>query len=621
MKKISLAHFFAGLLVFLISVPLALSVLTLNRHTATEYQAMLADQLSVTADKTKQTINAYLEGFDNETQLIASRNQMRRRLDRFNGTSGEADRIRINEIVQAALASSTRIDGVTLWGIDGRWVLSTDYGATDESLPPQGRRIVLDAAGHSLQLHDVQPIQWRGRMIGTVRVQFDGEFLNTIVRDRTGLHETGEWVFAVRDSQGDALYITPLKYDDDGAGNRRVSQSELNVPMTQALRGNDAFFAEAVDYMGTPVLAVSRYIEGLDMGLVGKIHQQEFEKITNDAFWWVGVMAAVVVAVCVSVGVLLIYGALRPFQRLVDTMKAFSETGLLAPYSQSSALWREVSDCVASYNDMVVALQASDRVLFDKIRQLNESNRALERFAYGASHDLKEPLRKVAMFASSLQGRCDEFSWDDTSRYELSRIVDGAKRMTAMIDALFALSKCTSARYAPEPTPLASLVKASMGDIDHLIEQLNATIAVETDVTLYVDPVLMQQVFVNLLLNSLCYSKPTEAPMITISSRTHDGFHEIEVADNGVGFDNQYAQAVFDPFTRLGDGSISGSGMGLAICMQIVNAHQGTIHVESEPWRGSRFTIRLPVEGDGVSDATLHDQSSDVSDAAGNQAA
>jgi PAS domain S-box-containing protein len=225
---------------------------------------------------------------------------------------------------------------------------------------------------------------------------------------------------------------------------------------------------------------------------------------------------------------------------------------------------------------------------------LEESNKALERFAYSASHDMQEPLRKITAFSDSLQSRLSAQELDADSRYELARIKDAANRMRGMIKGLLELSRFSRQVLTKETCRLSELIQIVEDDLSYAIEESQANIELKSDVTLHVDKHNFQQLLTNLIGNAIRYRQEGRPLVILVWAETLGDGVTIHVKDNGVGFENQFNKAIFEPFQRLQERGRSGHGIGLAICEQIVRAHQGQITATSTPGEGACFTIQVP---------------------------
>lgn len=228
--------------------------------------------------------------------------------------------------------------------------------------------------------------------------------------------------------------------------------------------------------------------------------------------------------------------------------------------------------------------------------KLERSNRDLQDFAFVASHDLQEPVRKIQTFVDRLITRPDEFL-DEKGRDYLERIGRSAGRMQELILALLKYSRLTSHAGQFPRVDLMESVEEALSDLRVPCEDSGARIEIGCLPTVEADPVQMRQLFQNLLGNALKY-RGEKAPVIRVYAEPGEceGFHEIRVEDNGIGFDECYLDAIFKPFQRLHGRSApyEGTGMGLAICRKIVERHGGSITARSRRPGGAVFLVRLP---------------------------
>jgi PAS domain S-box-containing protein len=227
--------------------------------------------------------------------------------------------------------------------------------------------------------------------------------------------------------------------------------------------------------------------------------------------------------------------------------------------------------------------------------QLRQSNQALEDFAFVASHDLREPIRKVQAFAKQLVQQAGD-RLDRSELDYLERMDQAAFRMQKMLDGLLAYSRISRQGERPDICDLNQVTAQTLSDLEYRIRETNARINVSELPVIHADPLQMHQLLLNLLTNALKFQQPHNPPHVKVFSRSDsDGFIEIIVEDNGVGFDMSMADKLFKPFNRLvGKSEFEGTGMGLAICAKIAERHGGSIAAQSEVGGGSTFTVRLP---------------------------
>ncbi|KJU81565.1 multi-sensor signal transduction histidine kinase [Candidatus Magnetobacterium bavaricum] len=228
-------------------------------------------------------------------------------------------------------------------------------------------------------------------------------------------------------------------------------------------------------------------------------------------------------------------------------------------------------------------------------RELKRSNEELQEFASVASHDLQEPLRKIIAFGDRLKDKHAANLPGDGLDY-LSRMQGAAARMQALIDGLLNFARVTTRAKPLSPTDLNEIVQDVLSDLEARLIKSGGSVESGPLPTIDADKMQMQQLFMNLIGNGLKFHRVDVPPVVSVRAIVgHDGFYEITVADNGIGFDEKYLDRLFKPFQRLvSKEKYEGTGMGLAICEKIVKRHGGSIIAHSVPNVGSTFSIRLP---------------------------
>ncbi len=233
-------------------------------------------------------------------------------------------------------------------------------------------------------------------------------------------------------------------------------------------------------------------------------------------------------------------------------------------------------------------------------RELERSNQELERFAAVASHDLQEPLRKIQNFGDRLETQFAQ-ALPEQARDYLMRMLSAAGRMRALIDDLLTYSRVARKARNFVPVDLAEVANEVVADLDGRLQVTGGRVEIGPLPTLDADKTQMRQLLQNVIANALKFRKPEEPPVVQVDSHLDvvssvaGPLWEIEVRDNGIGFDNQYRDRIFNLFERLnGRNEYEGTGMGLAICRRIVERHGGCIAAQGELGKGAIFLIRLP---------------------------
>lgn len=247
-----------------------------------------------------------------------------------------------------------------------------------------------------------------------------------------------------------------------------------------------------------------------------------------------------------------------------------------------------------------------NKQLLENIDQLEAKNKELDTFAYMASHDLQEPLRKIRIFSDRVSSKYGH-ELDGESKVYIDKIQSACARMQSLINDIFTLSKISTTKEAMTPTNMNELLEEVIGEMDFQIHESNAKIIIDKLPELQVNKSLVKRLFQNLISNSIKYAQKNVPPVVKISAKMESiqlgnktlstRFCRIYLQDNGIGFDQQYAEQIFAMFKRLhANTEYEGTGIGLAICKRIVEEHEGFISAKSEIGVGTTFTISLPVE-------------------------
>lgn len=293
---------------------------------------------------------------------------------------------------------------------------------------------------------------------------------------------------------------------------------------------------------------------------------------------------------------------------LIDSLRQGSERtiGFLTAVRRDNGTTYEAEiaihrDEAADPDMLVVAItdlswhNATQQALRARNEELARTNSDLESFAYFASHDLKEPARKVSSFASLLEADLDDVLTEDAREY-LQIIRRASERQMQLIQDLLSFSRVRTRGGQFENVSLEALMREIVDDVLPELRQAGGAIEVGEMPDLQGDAMLLRQLFANLVNNSIKYRSPEHPLKIGIGAERENGWWRVSVTDNGIGFDMGDAEQIFGLFQRLhGPTSIPGTGVGLAICKRVAELHGGTIEAVSEKDSQTRFTVRLPV--------------------------
>jgi signal transduction histidine kinase len=305
----------------------------------------------------------------------------------------------------------------------------------------------------------------------------------------------------------------------------------------------------------------------------------------------------VLIVVALAIG--LRRAAIRPVSRLAAEVRTVANGDFAHKVEQSGPT--EVRDLGADVNQMrerilheLASLQAAHAELDARTKDLERSNTELEQFAYVASHDLQEPLRKVASFCQLLQRRYSG-QIDERADQYIEFAVDGAKRMQELINDLLAFSRVGRIVRDSVEVSCTTVLAQAKANLAAAIEQSGATIEAGELPTVRAELPLLTAVFQNLVSNALKF-RGDDPPHIVIEAHRDGEFWEFSFSDNGIGIEPDYAERIFVIFQRLhGKGEYPGTGIGLAMCRKIVEYHGGRIWLDPEYSGGARFRFTLPV--------------------------
>lgn len=242
--------------------------------------------------------------------------------------------------------------------------------------------------------------------------------------------------------------------------------------------------------------------------------------------------------------------------------------------------------------------ESLEQIVAERTRELERSNDDLQQFAHVASHDLREPVRKIKMFTSRLEERLQQIAVteDVTTQQFIDKIHGATNRMFTMIEGVLAYSTINSAASEPEPVDLNEVLQHIENDLEVVLNQVSGRIVFDHLPVIEGAPVLLYQLFYNLINNSLKFGRPGVAPLISVSAEVSEGIALITVSDNGIGFDPSQSENIFETFRRLhSKDQYEGTGLGLALCKKIVERHGGSIKATAIPGEGAVFSIQIPL--------------------------
>lgn len=290
---------------------------------------------------------------------------------------------------------------------------------------------------------------------------------------------------------------------------------------------------------------------------------------------------------------------------LANGVGLFLSLGVFYIWYRNSTRFAELNSALSHANtELEEKVGVRTQALLQYAEELQRSNRELEAFAFVASHDLQEPLRKIRAFGDRLQQKCGNELGEAGAGY-VARMQAASERMSILIDDLLSFSRVTTKQRPFISVDLNAVMHRVLDDLDFAIEEQGAQVHIDPLPVIDADASQIAQVFMNLVVNSLKFHQKNDHPRVTVTSEINVAapladderiWCCLRFADQGIGFEAQYAERIFSLFQRLhGRDEYSGTGIGLALCRKIVERHGGMITAQSELGAGAVFTIYLPM--------------------------
>ncbi|WP_085905649.1 response regulator [Kiloniella majae] len=611
-------------------VPFFLSFQYFLQFSSEQHQRDVEARLSAVSLIAKKRVLAVVERVRDNTALIASRTQMRISLDKWNRTKEQQHKDKITKILNDAKGNMRRLEAIEIFDLVGKKVATTNTDDTFDSvflIPEKDYVVRLIDKGKGVVQSAVRLIH-EGRAIGYISVEFKAGFLSDLIEDRSGLGVTGEWLIAVRASNGDALFAVPLRYDEDAAFKRRVSKDRKDVPIIQALIGNEIVMKEAPDYTEEPVRAFTRYIPEFDWGLVVKINEAEvnatIEKANQSLLWLAGLVAIV----SILAGIVVAYFIARPIEHLKRMTNHLASGAFDVPPVTKG--WQEAKELSNSFQDMAGSLknlnENLNQIVFKRTEDLKQANIFLEEknkkldalaakeqtankvkseFLASMSHEIRTLMNGIIgatglLLDTDLSSKQHNFA--DT-------VMKSANALLSLINDVLDFSKIEAGKLDLELIPFD--MQQLIEDVVDLVmpkrkdDDIEFLVSFSPDLDRYVigDPGRIRQILLNLISNAIKFTYHGHVFIRIRSSQMSDGQmgdgkinFEFEVSDTGVGIAEDKQKLIFEKFSQA-DASTTrhfgGTGLGLAICRDLISMMGGSLAVKSELGKGSSFYFNV----------------------------
>ncbi len=602
-------------------------------------------------------IENVIEDTREKIQLISTRLQLKIDLDKYNNNIDRGESLLfLNKTINTIKSAINNFEEISLYDLTGTVVASTNNSVVGKNYANdkfflQGKNqnelsFLFRDTNNEIKSHLTGPLVLDGKLIGVATAIYNLENLLSIFQTYVGLGKTGELILVKRDDNGDALFITPSRFNAGAFLNLKVSKNETNTPVIQSLLKDEKTFTDTIDYRGIPVLAVTRYLEGVDLGLISKIDKVEafapLEKLE-----YLTIISGILVSVLVIIVSLIIGKSIsNPIQKLNNASKDISQGKFDNPIriTKGSEEIKELSKqldkmrqnihyinnhlnevvnertqklekTIAELKEKEEVVETINKQLVSANDELNIHDNMQKEFINVAAHELRTPIMPILGLSELLYNKIVNKKGNnlkqETLKDYLQIIVRNSYRLHKLVEDVLDVTKIESRIFKlnTELVELNEVIANVVIDFENLINNKkhddnknknNVKIIYEPNrnnkIFINADKTRLTQVISNLLDNAL---KFTQGGFIIITTRiTHKEKDNndkviVMIKDSGIGIDNEILPRLFTKFATKSD---QGTGLGLFIVKKIIEAHGGRIWAENNSnGIGSTFYFTLPI--------------------------
>ncbi len=573
-------------LISVILLSSAVFYLTHNTLLKTHGQIMQA-----IASGQKSNVLHVLNAWQDRVNLISGRTKLRTLLSKEITSPSQEHNNQMRKILNDAINSTQAIKYIKICDLEGNSIVAVgtmpeqhkacidflELGLGDTNI----RKLWMDRNAH---LHSLVtgPVRLNGNLVGMILVVLDAKEILNITQNYDGLGETGETLLAARTPDGNARFLTPLRYKDNDGLERTVSKQKLNVPITQALLKREIVMtsSETIDYDDEPIIAATAYIPELDWGLVSKMNRHEALKSVETLFNTILLITLAIFVIVILLGIYFSRLMTMPIINLVDIsqkIKDGNRTLRAEILSQD-----EVGELAASFNNM--------------LDSLDEATNELEEFSYRTSHDLRSPLRS----SLGLLKLIDRSTREDDRKMTFEALDLAQKSLTKLdmlVQDILTLTKIKHEDEEAQPIDVEELVKESLDKLSHMahFERLDIRNDFRFKDKLTTKNNRLTVIVENLISNAIKYQNlEEENSFIKISTYKSEKFFVFSVSDNGLGVPKDLQEKLFTMFQRLHPKTSFGSGLGLYMIKKSATILGGEIIFE-DTGQGANFKLFVPI--------------------------
>jgi signal transduction histidine kinase len=607
------------------------------------------NKLNTLASEEEEGIKIILQHNQERLLSFVTRAQLKIELDKFN-TSGDVKSLDfMNNLLSSIKSQIPSIREISVLNPEGVVVASTVKDelavnhANDEFFlkGKQSNDITIFFMDDNVpSLYLTGPLILDGKLVGVAALTSDVASIYSITGIWKDLTKTGESFLVMRDQNGDGLVLTPLRFEPDAVLNTRISKDEPFRPATQALLGNEITMTDSIDYRGMQVLAVTKYIEEGDLGLVVKIDKEEAVAPLNNLKYLTAIVSTIGILAVITASFYLGKSLSSPVRRLRDKVNEISKGNFdlgLHKDTIGSKWHDEIGELALRFDDMRksiksmnenlqqlvqektkeleaannelkgknTSLQSLNKVLQEQKKQLREVDNEKEEFSAMITHELKTPLVPIIGYSELLlDGTLGQLN--EKQKESIQVMNNSAASLSRLISDLLDARKLELGKMKFEKRDASPtiMVEQSLSSLQPFAQAKGVTMTSKTEqessdrLIIRCDAKRIRQVLDNLVNNAIKFVAANTGKIeVSVKRESDSGTILFAVKDNGIGIPKDKHQNIFKKFYQA-DTSLTrnagGTGLGLAICKAIIGAHDGKIWFESEPGVGSTFYFSLP---------------------------
>lgn len=535
-------------------------------------------------------------------QGITSRTQLRESLDAYNTNFSTEHQQKIEKIITDGKNSINEFKEIMIFDPQGNLAASTNYDvdpkifSNSEVFEKGLIRNYLDidmGLNNEPTLFLSGPMYLDGKLIGVTIILSEPNSITDVTSDYISFGETGESFMAKKTTSGDAIFITPLRFDNDAQLKKTIPFTSYEIPITQALLKNEDSFENSIDYRGKEVLASTRYIVDTDWGLVVKIDKDEaFESLNT-------LKSITIFSILISIGfavgasIILSQKITKPIEELQLATHSISKGDYDIKIKQSKD---ELGALLHDFKKMGTSLKKSRKQLRD-LREVEESK---ENFLSMVTHELRTPLTPILGWCEALKEPKILGSLNEKQIGAIDSIEVCAIRLKKLIEDVLDVQKLDIGKFKirTKEFPIHELIKNIKTEFEIIAQEKNIdfTIQCPNNFNLDSDRERIKQVITNLLNNAKDFV-PEKNAKISLTVKEDVDQIIFSLSDNGIGINKEQQQELFKKFYQI-DTSVTrehqGSGLGLSICKGIIETLGGKIWVESQKGKGTTFYFTIP---------------------------